>query len=136
MPVACPVVRAVDQTTPAPITATSTAPAFTVFLIRCLPQKTKNAEPAKPAEKNPLRSRRALRSRRTSDFVLRTSLRGRGRLLRQDLAEHLNRLGHLFHRAERDAGVGLLERREIAGDQEAPGAAGGPGRGRRGGGGG
>jgi hypothetical protein len=33
IPAICPLGRAVDQTTPAPITATSSAPAFTVFFI-------------------------------------------------------------------------------------------------------
>ena len=35
---------------------------------------------------------------------------------RQDPAEDLDRLLHLFHRPERDAGVGLLHRREVAPD--------------------
>src|SRR3954447_21429493 len=122
IPVACPVVRAVDQTTPAPITATSTAPAFTVLCIRI--SLKKNAEPAKARKEKPLRSLRALRSTvvvsRVASLVC---LRRRGRLLRQRLAEHLNRVGHLFHRAERDAGVGLLERREVARDDDALGPA-------------
>src|ERR1051326_9612706 len=41
-------------------------------------------------------------------------LRRRSALLLQHLIEHLDRLLHLFHRAERDARVRLFERREVA----------------------
>src|SRR5260221_2448699 len=57
-----------------------------------------------------------------SDFRLQISdlRRSRRRLFSKHVAEHLQRLGHFFHRAQRDTGVGLLERRKVARDHDMP----------------
>src|SRR4051812_44931077 len=122
MPVVWPGGAVVVQNTPAPATARTAAALCNVF--RITPPINKERRTRKARRKNPLRSLRALRSTVVALVVTRPRLRCRCRLLREHFPEDLNRLGHLFHCAERDAGVGLLERREVARDDDALGAAG------------
>src|SRR4051794_12622724 len=99
------------------MTATTTAAAFNVFRIS-LPLKKKRRARESPQRKNLCV---------LCELCVQTSclpLRRRGRLLREDLAEDLQGLRHLLHRAEGDARVRLLERREVARDDDALGAAG------------
>src|SRR2546422_7989 len=102
----------VIQTMPAPSTATTGTARFTV-LNMLSPDKRSAGPIAGPALTN-------------SEFRIRNSefLCGCGRFLGEHLAEHLDSLRHLLHGAEGDAGVGLLEGREVARDHHPPGAAG------------
>src|SRR3954452_13371064 len=112
----------VVQTTPAPATARPAAALCNVF--RISPPINKERRDRKARRKNPLRSLRALRSTVVALVLTLPRLRRRRRLLRQHVAEDLDRLGHLLHGAEGDASVRLLKRREVARDDDALGAAG------------
>src|SRR5258707_4071845 len=104
MPAICPDGRAAVQIAPTARTARTGAARFTLFTIG---SSLTDAEPAEHAEEIAFCGLSELCVQTSLLFVL----RGGCRLLREHLAEHLHRLGHLFHRAERDAGVCLVERR-------------------------